>query len=125
MSRETVVTIDFSGECIVARSAIGEQHAGELRWDAPSGPAFWATEDGHALIQETLAITHLPNVDALVLILPDDEVGAHRSRLELLYTGLHDVRNTECRSQRLRVRIRRVCVVPRPSASPAAAKQPT
>ena len=117
MSREIVVTIDFSTAYIVAQWAVGTQHAGELRWDAPvrepGEPAFWETETGHALIQETLAVTHFPHVDVLTLILPtDDDVAAHRSRLEQRYTGLHDVRNTECRSQRLRVRVRRVCVMP-------------
>ena len=127
MSRETVVAINFCGACITARWAVGEQHAGELRWDAPvrdpREPAFWQTEDGHALILETLAVSHLPNVDKLVLTLPAGDVDAHRPRLEQLYTGLHDVRNTECRSQRLRVRVRRVCVVPQPPASPATASE--
>ena len=127
MSRETVVTIDFSGDPLSARWAIGEQHAGEMHWDAPVreavAPAFWETEDGHALIQETLAVAHLPNLDKLVLILPADDVAAHAPRLEQNYAGLNDVRNTECRSQRLRVRVRRVCVVP-PSAATASSSAP-
>ena len=121
MAREIVVTIDFSTACIVAKWTVGTQHAGEMRWDAPvrepGEPAFWTTETGHALIQETLAVTHFPHVDVLTLILPAEDVDAHRPRLEQLYRGLHDVRNTECRSQRLRVRIRRVCVIPPPSAT--------
>lgn len=118
MSRETVVTINFCGECITARWAVGEQDAGGMHWDAPprepGQPAFWQTAEGHALILETLAVAHLPNVDKLVLTLPAGDVDAHHARLEQLYTGLQDVRNTECRSQRLRVRVRRVCVVSQP-----------
>tara|TARA_R110002049_G_scaffold305798_3_gene503284 strand:- start:119 stop:508 length:390 start_codon:yes stop_codon:yes gene_type:complete len=128
MSREIVIAIDFGGECIAARWAVGEQHVGELRWDvpvrAPGEPPFWATEDGHALILETFAMTHFPNVDRLVLTLPAGDVDAHRAPLEQRYTGLHDVRNTECRSQRLRVRVRRVCVEPQSPASPATANAP-
>lgn len=128
MPREIVVAIDFGGECIAAKWAIGEQHAGELRWDAPlpeaGAPALWETAEGHALIQEVLAVSHLPNVDRLVLTLPASDVDAHRALLEQRYTGLHDVRNTECRSQRLRVRVRRVCVAPQPPAPAATASVP-
>lgn len=118
MAREIVVAIDFSGDGVTAQWAIGEQPAGALRWDAPpreaTGPAFWLSEEGHALIEEVLAVSHLPNVDSLVLTLPAGEAEAHRALLERRYTGLHDVRNTECRSQRLRVRVRRVCVMAGP-----------
>lgn len=114
MPREIVVAIDFSGDDVAAQWAIGEQPAGALHWDAPpreaAGTAFWLSEEGHALIEEVLAVSHLSNVDSLVLTLPAGATDAHRATLERRYTGLHDVRNTECRSQRLRVRVRRVCV---------------
>lgn len=87
-------------------------------------PAFWETAEGHALIQEVLAVSHLPNVNRLVPTLPAGEAEAHRALLEQRYTGLHDVRNTECRSQRLRVRVRRVCVVPHAPAPTATGNEP-
>ena len=128
MSRETVVTIDFGEQRITASWAIGEQHAGGMHWDAPprapGQPALWASEDGHALILETLAVAHLPNVDRLVLALPSGDADTHRPRLEQRYMGLQEVRNTECRSQRLRVRVRRVCVVPHPLIPSASANAP-
>ena len=111
------MTIDFGEDAISARWGIGSAEAAELCWEAPrrepGAPAFWDTEDGHAFVLEVLALAHFPNVDALVLALPAGEVAAHRSRLERTYAGLHDVRNTECRSQRLGVQVRRVEVVPR------------
>jgi hypothetical protein len=118
MDREVVVAIDFGVECITAKWRIGPQQGAESGWEAPvrmpGGRAFWETEDGHAFILEVLAVTHFPNVDVLMLTLPDRDCDAHRSRLEQAYTGLHEVRNTECRSQRLTVQVRRVAVVPQP-----------
>lgn len=115
MSRQVVVTIAFGPESISAQWRIGSQHGSELCWEAPvrppAGPPFWATDDGHALILEVLAITHFPNVDTLVLALPPGDADAHRVRLEQAYTGAHELRNTECRSQRLKVQVRRVEVV--------------
>ncbi|AMO22541.1 hypothetical protein GCM10027034_29480 [Ramlibacter solisilvae] len=127
MSREVVVAIDFGGEYITAKWGIGSQPCAELCWDAPvrepGGPAFWETDDCHALILEALAVAHFPNVDRLVLALPASEADAYRSGLEQTYTGIHDVRNTECRSQRLAVQVRRVAVVSQPPAPHAAARQ--
>lgn len=118
MAREVVVAIDFGVECITAKWGIGTQQGAESCWEAPArmpgGPAFWETEDGHAFILEVLAVTHFPNVDVLMLTLPDRDADAHRTRLEQAYTGLHEVRNTECRSQRLNVQVRRVAVMPQP-----------
>jgi hypothetical protein len=116
VSREVTVTIVFGRKTITAQWAIGSQPGAELAWEAPvqepEAPAFWQTDDGHAFILEVLALTHFPNVDALVLALPAGDVEAHRPRLEQTYRGTHDVRNTECRSQRLNVQVRRVDVVP-------------
>jgi hypothetical protein len=121
VSREVTVTIVFGRETITAQWAIGSQPGAELAWEAPEqapgAPAFWETDDGHAFILEVLALTHFPNVDALVLALPAGDVDAHRPRLEQTCRGMHDVRNTECRSQRLSVHVRRVDVVPHPPAS--------
>jgi hypothetical protein len=118
MAREVLVTFDFGLESITARSRIGPLAGPELCWEAPApaagGPLFWATEDCHALVLEALAVMHFPNVDRLVLALPASEVEAHRARLEQAFTGNHDLRNTECRSQRLAVHVRRVSVVPQP-----------
>lgn len=118
MTREVVVAIEFGAECITAKWAIGPQQGAESCWEAPlrkpDSPAFWDTEDGHAFILEVLAVAHFANVDVLMLSLPARDCDAHRSRLEQAYTGLHEVRNTECRSQRLSVRVRRVAVVPQP-----------
>jgi hypothetical protein len=123
VSREVSVTIVFGRETITAQWAIGSQPGAALAWEAPvqapGAPAFWETDDGHAFILEVLALTHFPNVDALVLALPAGDVGAHRPRLEQTYRGIHDVRNTECRSQRLTVHVRRVTVVAQPQAASA------
>ena len=121
VSREVTVTIVFGRETVTAQWTIGSQPGTELAWEAPGqapgAPAFWETDDGHVFILEVLALTHFPNVDALVLALPPAEADAHRARLEQTYRGTHDVRNTECRSQRLSVHVRRVTVVPQPHAA--------
>ena len=117
MSREVTVAIDFGGETTSAKWGIGSEDREELCWEAPvrqpGAPAVWETDDGHALILEVLALAHFPNVDTLVLALPASDVEVHCPHLQRTYTGVHEVRNTECRSQRLTVRIRRVAVVPR------------
>ena len=127
MSRDVSITIDFGSETISAKWCIGSEDGEDLWWETPvrqpGAPAFWATDDGHALILEVLALTHFPNVDTLVLALPASDVEAHRSGLEQTYTGVHEVRNTECRSQRLVVRVRRVAVVPRPLVADSAKRQ--
>lgn len=120
VSSEVTVTIVFGRETITAQWAIGSQPDTELAWEAPvqapEAPAFWETDDGHAFILDVLALTHFPNVDALVLALPAGDAEAHRPRLEQTYRGTNDVRNTECRSQRLSVHVRRVTVVAQPQA---------
>ena len=127
MSREVLIAIDFGREYINAQSRIGSNLGEELCWEAPApvpgGPSFCATDECRALILEVLALMHFPNVDTLVLVLPASEVDAHRARLEQTYTAIHDVRNTECRSQRLRVHVRRVAVVPQPLAIQAAPRR--
>lgn len=116
MSRDVSVTIAFGNETISAKWGIGSEDGEELCWETPvrqpGAPAFWETDDGHALILEVLALMHFPNVDTLVLALAASDVEAHRSRLERTYTGVHEVRNTECHSQRLVVRVRMVAVLP-------------
>ena len=116
MSREVVVTLEFGRDSIAAHSRIGPQAGPEFAWEAPAaaadGTSFCATPEGHALVLEVLALMHFPNVATLRLALPAGEAEAHRARLEQAYTGSHDLRNTECRSQRLAVTVRRVAVVP-------------
>lgn len=118
MSRGVLVAFDFGPEYITAQSRIGALAGPELCWEAPAaldrGLSFCATEEGQALVLEGLALMHYPRVETLVLALPAGEVEAHRAALEKTYTGSHDVRNTECRSQRLAVHVQRVAVLPRP-----------
>lgn len=118
MSREVVVTLEFGRETISAESRIGAQVARELSWEAPEDPAFATTEDGQAFCFEVLALMHLPNVDRFVLALPGADAEAQRARLVNTFTGAHDLRNTECRSQRLAVHVRRVDVVAAPLSAP-------
>lgn len=117
MSREVVVALEFGRETISACSRIGPQLARELSWEAPDAASFAATEDGEAFVSEVLALMHLPNVDRLVIGLPAAAVEAQRAALVEKFTGLHDLRNTECRSQRLAVNVRRVEVVAAPSGA--------
>jgi hypothetical protein len=116
MSSDVRIAIDFGPDTISAQWRIGSRDGEAFCWEAPvpvpGGLPFHATDDGHALILEVLALVHFPNVDTLVLALPAPEVETHRARLQQACTGVHDVRNTECRSQRLAVRVRRVEVVP-------------
>lgn len=118
MSRAVLVAFDFGRDYITAQWRIGSSAGSDLCWEAPApiagGPSFCATDECRALILEGLAIIHFPNVDTLVLAVPASEVETHRRHLEQTYTGTHEVRNTECRSQRLTVQVRRVVVVPQP-----------
>lgn len=118
MSRAVVIAFEFGSETISAHSRIGALAGTELHWEAPppaaDGTPFWATDECHALILEGLAVMHHAHVDTLVLALPAGEVEAHRERLERACAGRHEVRNTECRSQRFTVHVRHVKVVPQP-----------
>jgi hypothetical protein len=117
MSREVLVAFDFGRDAVTVQSRIGPHAGPELAWEAPEaladGPAFCTTEDGRALILEALAIVHFPKVDTLVLALPAAQAETHRAELQQAWQGAHDVRNTECRSQRLTVNVRNVSVVAR------------
>ena len=115
MSRNIVVTLEFGREAIAARSRIGDRDGLALAWEAPQraedDPAFCATAECEAFILDALAVMHHANVDLLVLALPPGEVEAHAGRLGQACTGRHAVRDTECRSQRLAIHVRRVEVV--------------
>ena len=72
-----IVEIGFGAEYITARWGIGSPQGPELCWEAPpraaGEPAFWETEDAHALVTEVLAVAHFTNVDTLRLVLAHED----------------------------------------------------
>lgn len=116
MTRAITVTLALGHEHLDVSSQIGANEGPDFCFAVPS-PHFWHGDDGHAFILETFALLHFPSIDTLVFQVPAEHVDEWRHRSPQ-YAGRHVVRDTECRSQRLTVTVRRVLVEPAAGGRP-------
>lgn len=113
MSEAVIVGVELGPERLDVCSRLGAREGPALAFDAPgeaASPDYWHSDAFNAVLQELLALLHLPRIDTLVIALAPASAAAAADVLPGRLTGEHVVRNTECRSQTLAVTVHRVIV---------------